>query len=145
MAVVKIIDRSQGRNIQVSVYTCLAADTKPTTGLLPDDIIIETDSGSTYKWNGYGWELSKVAGGQAVYGLASNFVVQGAGTYNSTDIMGYRVLVQPSADNTTLSPKSGGADVTAVPAATFIAGDVYPEHLDSITVGTGGSFLLYIP
>lgn len=77
-----------------------------------------------------------------VNGLAVNMVLQGAGTYNSTDVLGYRVVVQGSA-NWTLDPKNGSS--ISVPQGAFVVGAVYPEHLDSITVGTGGQAILYIP
>ena len=77
-----------------------------------------------------------------VTGLASKAVVQGAGTYNSTEILGYRVLVTGSAD-WSITTKNGAA--VTIPVAAMVLGQVYPEHLTSITVGTGGSALLYIP
>ena len=90
------------------------------------------------------WEMDQqiIGGAASVTGLATNAVVQGAGTYNATQILGYRVLVQGSA-NWSETPINGSAQT--IPFAAQIIGAINPEHLSSITVGTGGSALLYIP
>ena len=99
-------------------------------------------NGDVHTWLGDGWVQTSFGGAAGVSGLAVNAVVQGAGTYNTTDVIGYRVLVQGSA-NWSVTPKDGTAQT--IPQAAMIVGDVYPEHLTAITVGTGGSVLLYIP
>ena len=78
------------------------------------------------------------------YALARKPVKQAAGTYSATEILGYRVLTAPTADDSALTGVDGTAQ-TALPAAGFAAGSTYAEHLSSITVGTGGVFLLYLP
>jgi len=77
-----------------------------------------------------------------VIGLATNGVLQSAGTYNSTSVLGYRVLVQGSV-NWSITLKNGSS--LTIPFAAMIVGDILPENLVSITVGTGGQALLYIP
>jgi len=83
-------------------------------------------------------------GAAHVYGLGRNMVRQTAGTYNSTQVLGFLVEAQPSADDTAITSVDGAA-VTAIDAATFIEGTVYPIHASSVTVGTGGEFLLFLP
>lgn len=77
-----------------------------------------------------------------VSSLARNGVLQGAGVYNNTEILGYRVL----------APGTGAWSITlidgapiAIPVTAVIAGEIVLEHLSSITVGTGGSAILYTP
>ena len=82
-------------------------------------------------------------GGQQIYGLARKIVSQSAGTYNTTEILGYRVITAGSG-NWSLTSVDGAA-VTGIVPTGFVVGEVYPEHLSSITVGTGGVALLYIP
>jgi len=90
-------------------------------------------------------EAQKGTNGSAhFYALARKPVKQAAGTYSATEILGYRVLTAPTADNSALTGVDGVAQ-TALPAAGFAAGSTYSEHLSSITVGTGGVFLLYLP
>jgi hypothetical protein len=81
-------------------------------------------------------------GAAHIFGLASKGVSQTAGTYNTTEVLGYRVVVAGTGDWTAIL-KNGGT--ITIPAAAMILGEVYPEHLSSITVGTGGTALLYIP
>ena len=78
-----------------------------------------------------------------VYGLARNWVVQAAGTYNTTEILGF-ICTTPGSGDWTADP-IGGASVGSIDPATFTAGGVYPMHAESITVGTGGEALLFIP
>lgn len=77
-----------------------------------------------------------------VAGLAGNAVLQTAGTYNATEVLGYRVVVAGSA-NWTLNFVGGGS--ASLSPSAFVEGAVYPEHLSSIVVGAGGSAVLYIP
>lgn len=105
--------------------------------------------GNSYISDGLVWlgpytaaDVGLGGGGGGGGGLAPNGVIQGAGTYSATAVNGYRVLVAGSA-NWSLTFSGGG--VASVPAAAMTVGDVYPEALTSITVGTGGSALLYIP
>ncbi len=81
-------------------------------------------------------------GAANVSGLASNGVLQSVGTYSATDVLGYKVLAQGSAD-WSITLKDGSA--LTIPFASMIVGDILPEHLVSITVGTAGQALLYIP
>lgn len=96
-----------------------------------------TEQGEILLWTGT--QAKPVV--QAVSGLAGNFILQGVGTYDGT-VMGYRVVAQGSG-NWTLDPV-GGSPISVVQTA-FTVGQVYPEQLDSITVPTGGSAILYIP
>ena len=88
-------------------------------------------------------------GAAHVYGLATNMVRVSSGTYNATDILGYRLLVKGTG-TLTLSPKSGGTDIV-ITAAELTAMGVnafmpMPEHLDSITLGNADmEVLVYIP
>ena len=67
--------------------------------------------------------------------LAQNSVRVSLGTYNTTDILGYRVLVAGSG-TLTLSPKGGATDIVLTAAeVTSMGFGVMPEHLDSITLG----------
>lgn len=89
------------------------------------------------------WEPVEITGGGAqVYGLSPNHVVQSAGTYNATQILGYRVTAQGSS-NWAQTPLNGSAQT--IPFAAQIVGNINPEHLSAITVGSAGSALLYIP
>jgi len=81
-------------------------------------------------------------GAKHVIGLATNGVLQAAGTYTATDVLGYKVLVQGSAD-WSITLKDGSA--LTIPFGSMTVGDIFPEHLVSITVGTAGQALLYIP
>jgi hypothetical protein len=86
--------------------------------------------------------IKVVDGAVSIHGLSVNQLVQGAGTYSSTEILGYRVLVQGSG-NWAQTPVNGTAQT--IPFAAQVVGNVNPEHLSAITVGTAGSALLYIP
>jgi hypothetical protein len=106
---------------------------------------LETDTGNFYIHNGLAWTgpytAADVGLGPDGGGLASNGDVRGAGAHTLT-INGYRVLVAGSTD-WTLTFSGGG--VETIPAAAMTVGQVYPEALTAITIGTGGSALLYIP
>ena len=84
-----------------------------------------------------------------VYGLASSAVRVSSGTYSTTDILGFRVLVKGTG-TLTLSPKSGVTDIV-ITAAELTAMGVnaftdWPMHLDSITLGNADmEVLVYIP
>jgi len=105
---------------------------------------VDDATGIVYEWRGatLGMVAVDANGAALVSGLATNAVVQGAGTYNATEILGYRVLVQGSG-NWAETPINGSAQT--IPFAAQIVGNINPEHLSSITVGTAGSALLYIP
>ena len=94
---------------------------------------------------GIKWVPVKVSGEGAahVYGLAQNLVVQAAGTYNTTNVLGF-ICTAPGTGDWTIDPV-GGASVGGIDAATFTAGQIYPVHAESITVGTGGEAVLFIP
>ena len=80
-------------------------------------------------------------GATHVFGLAQNGVKQLAGVYNTTEVLGYRVLA-PGTGDWTITLVNGSA--ITIPFAAMLVGEVYPEHISSITVGAGGSALLYI-
>lgn len=80
-----------------------------------------------------------------VYGLGSNFVRVAATSYSTTEILGIWVEAQPTADDSAITPVGGGAAVTAIDAAAFVEGAFLPLHASSVTVGTGGEFILIIP
>ena len=101
--------------------------------------VLDTATGKLRQW------LSSTLGALHVYGLAGSAVRVPAGTYNATDILGYRVSLQGTG-TLTISPKSGAADITYTTGEVGdMVGRVYPEHLDSITVGTGMVVTVYIP
>jgi len=83
------------------------------------------------------------AGIKRVYGLARNIKVQAAGTYNTTDVIGF-ICTAPGSGDWSITPVDGTA-VTGIDPATFSAGQVYPIHATSITVGTAGEAVLFIP
>jgi len=87
-------------------------------------------------------------GGANIYGLARSSVRVSAATYSATDILGYRLL-NKGTGTLTLSPISGVTDIVVSAAELTAMGDaaynVMPEHLDSITAGTGMEILAYIP
>ncbi len=78
-----------------------------------------------------------------IYSMARKMVVQSAGTYSATEVLGYRVLIQGTGD-WQIQGVDDASPVT-VPFAAMLEGVQYAEHLKSITVGTGGSVILYIP
>ena len=82
-----------------------------------------------------------------IYALAKNTArLSDAGIYDSTDILGYRILV-PGSGSLTLSPKGGVADIVLTTAEVNAMGfNVFPEHLDSIELGNSDmEVLVYIP
>lgn len=97
------------------------------------------------KTGGAGWQKQQSTGGAAhVYGLARNMVRQGAGTYNSSDVLGFWVEVVPTADDTDITPIDAGAAIEDIDKGSFVIGQFYPIHASAITVGTTGQFLLLI-
>ena len=90
------------------------------------------------------------AGNVIVDGLANNAirVVAGA-TYNSTLILGFRVLLEGSG-TLTFTPNTLGATPVVVTAAEIaemdmVAHNDWPIACSSITAGTGMELLVYIP
>ena len=87
--------------------------------------------------------------GVSIYGLARSAVRVSSGTYNATEILGFRILVAGTG-TLTLSPVSGVTDIV-ITAAEITARDVnafidWPMHLDSITLGNADmEVLVYIP
>ncbi len=81
-----------------------------------------------------------------VYGLARNSVRVSSGSYNTTEIFGYRVLVAGTG-TLTLSPVGGAADIVLTSAEVISMGfQPMPEHLDSITLGNADmEVLVYTP
>ena len=96
---------------------------------------------STGKVGENNWQETN--GGAHVYGLARNLVVQAAGTYNTTEVFGF-ICTTPGSGDWTIDPISGSS-VGGIAPTTFTAGQVYPIHAESITVGTGGEAVLFIP
>jgi len=90
------------------------------------------------------------AGSVVVDGLANNAVRVVAGaTYNSTLILGFRVLLEGSG-TLTFTPNTSGATPVVVTAAEIaemdmIAHNDWPIACSSITAGTGMELLAYIP
>ena len=82
-------------------------------------------------------------GSTKVYGLARNLKVQAAGTYNTTEVLGF-ICTAPGSGDWTIDP-IGGSSVGSIDPATFTAGQIYPIHAESITVGTAGEAVLFIP
>ena len=95
------------------------------------------------KWN---QKQRGTDGAAHVYGLAKSSVRVSSGTYNTTEILGYRVLVAGSG-TLTLSPISGVTDIVLTAAEVTSMGFLpMPEHLDSITLGNVDmEVLVYIP
>jgi hypothetical protein len=104
--------------------------------------IVGSIVGSAITWLGPYTAAEVGLGGGGGGGLAPDGIVQGAGTYSATAINGYRVLVAGSA-NWSVTFTGGG--VASIPFGAMTVGQVYPEALTAITIGTGGSALLYIP
>jgi len=104
-------------------------------GTFMSQIYYQASDGSFKPW-------VDVNGAAVVSGLSRNQIVQGAGTYNATEVLGYEVLVQGSS-NWAQTPVDGTAQT--IPFASRVVGNIHPVHLSAITVGTGGSALLYIP
>jgi len=118
----------------------VAGSAKP-QGAFIGQLLLYTN-GSIDQWSGDSWVNISTNGAKHVTGLSTNAVVVSASTYNSTEVLGYRVLTQGSADWAE-TPLNGTS--VAIPVASQIVGNINPEHLSEITVGTGGSALLYIP
>jgi hypothetical protein len=78
-----------------------------------------------------------------VYDMARALKVQAAGTYNTTEVLGF-VCTAPGSGDWTIVP-IGGPSTSGIDPATFTAGQVYMIHASSITVGTAGEALLFIP
>lgn len=92
----------------------------------------------------------KLAGNVVVDGLANNAVRVVAGaTYNSTLILGFRVLLEGSG-TLTFTPNTSGATPIIVTAAEIaemdmVAHNDWPICCSTITAGTGMELLVYIP
>ena len=90
------------------------------------------------------------AGLVVVDGLANNAVRVAAGaTYNTTVILGFRVLLEGSG-TLTFTPNTSGATPIVVTAAEIAEMDMishndWPIAATSITAGTGMELLVYIP
>ncbi len=129
-------------------FTALSSDTKSTdtTGefaVIEGDTCKETDTSNEFEYDGNSWEQISTDGSDHVYGLGRNIIVQAAGTYNSTEVLGFICSIASTAD-WSITP-IGGAAVTTIDKGTFSAGGVYPLHCSSITVGTAGEAVLIIP
>lgn len=103
-------------------------------------------SGSTHQTDrasGKAAEQNSTNGAAHVYSLgrkAANLVA--AGTYNTTDVLGFLVTASGTA-SWTLTFKDGG--VMTVPQTALLVGQVYPFHLSAITSGAAGTAVLIIP
>lgn len=115
---------------------------------VPDkELYFETDDGGYYALNPDGtYDLVTVGGAAKVYGLARNMVRVSSGAYNTTEILGWRVLV-PGTGTLVLSPVGGATDITLTSAEVIAMGySAWPEHLDSITLGNADmEILVYTP
>ena len=78
-----------------------------------------------------------------INGMAKNIVVAAAGAYSATEVLGF-ICTTPGSGDWSITPIEGTA-VTGIDPATFSAGGVYPIHASSVTVGTGGEAVLFIP
>ncbi len=81
-------------------------------------------------------------GAAKVNGLARNAAKVTATSYSATEVLGFHVVVAGSGDWTLTFVDGSG--LTVAPGG-LTAGQVYPEHLSAITVGTGGTALVFIP
>jgi hypothetical protein len=109
-------------------------------------IFLQT-GGNKYEANGAGgWNPISISGAATVYGLARNSVRISSGAYNTTEILGYRVLVAGTG-TLTLSPVGGATDIVLTSAEVISMGfQPMPEHLDSITLGNADmEVLVYTP
>jgi len=128
----------------------LSTDTKPDTfdgqSVGPGSTFFEKDTDDTYKYDGNSWNQETISGAALVYGLARNAIkrVPADGAYTATETFGLIVSKAPTSDDTALTPV-GGSAITSIKAATFTVGQTVPIHASSVTVGTGGEFLLFIP
>ncbi len=77
-----------------------------------------------------------------VTAMGQNGLLQGTGTYSATAILGYKILAQGSG---AWSITFAGGSAISIPFDAMILGGQVAEELESITVPTGGSVLLYIP
>ena len=90
--------------------------------------------------------VKSISGAALVYGLARNMVRVSSGAYNTTEILGWRVLV-PGTGTLVLSPVGGATDITLTSAEVIAMGyQTFFEHLDSITLGNADmEILVYTP
>jgi len=136
-------------NAKTQLYEGLSSDTKPSVGVQAFAEFSEADTGDKYIYSGSSWALKEASGAVVVSGLARSAVRVISGTYNATEILGFRVLV-PGSGPLTLSPVSGVTDIVITGAELTAMGiSVYhdwPMHLDSITLGNADmEVLVYIP
>jgi hypothetical protein len=81
-----------------------------------------------------------------VYAMGRNLIkrVPADGAYTTTETVGIWVATAPTSDDTAITPVDGSA-LTSMTKGLFAAGQIYPIHASSVTVGTGGVFYLLIP
>lgn len=101
------------------------------------------------KWTGSTLTTIEDSGAILVNGLARSAVRVSSGTYNSTKILGFRILVGGTG-TLTLSPISGVTDIVITAAEITAMGinayQDWPIELDSITLGNSDmEVLVYVP
>ena len=77
-----------------------------------------------------------------INGLARRAIQQTAGTYSATEILGYKITDVGSAASWIATFVDGGVETIAFGDAVV---GIYPDHLESLVVPTGGVATLYIP
>ena len=131
-----------------TAYVGLEADTKPTANVSSGSTFWETDTDNRFTFDGDSWNQTATGGANHVYGLAKNMVRVSATLYNSTDILGFRIL-NKGTGSLIITPKGGAGVVTITAAELTAMGDgAYmdlPWHLESLIAGTGMELVAYIP
>lgn len=128
------------------VYSGLSGDSKPSDPVA-GSVFFETNTLDVYHYDGSAWQLINVRGSSRVYGLARNMVLHSDTSspvsYSATEVLGF-ICCTASTGTWTITPV-GGSEVSSIPAGAFAAGGQYSIHASAITVGTGGTALLFIP
>ena len=81
-------------------------------------------------------------GAAHTYGLAGKFK-RVTGIFN-TEVIGFMVEVEPLSDDTDLV-NMDGVTTANIKKESFVAGQFYPLHCQSLIVGTGGTFIIFEP
>lgn len=112
-------------------------------------VVFKESGGSDYEWDfaASAWVETRVNGAALVYGLPATARVIEAETYNTTNIVGFKIL-NVGTGNLTLSPASGDTDIVVTAAELALMGinayvDWLVPELDSITAGTGMKLLVF--
>ena len=86
--------------------------------------------------------MSDIPKPMRVNGLALRASQETAGTYNTTEILGYKITKVGSADSWVATFVEGGVETIAFGDA--VKG-VYPDHLVSLVIPADGQATVYIP